>query len=158
MGNYFIDSHMIGKSIKNLRLKCHLTQDDLADLVGYSVRHIRRIENNGTSNIDVVNTFAAIFKVAAIDILNGCFLLKIKKDIAGLHHTILTLICFSYTCTLGWTMSSDLIASRMGVWAEPWKELNYPSTFKERQHFKVNIYILICSKRLFSYSCLSNQL
>lgn len=79
MGNYFIDSHMIGKSIKNLRLKCHLTQDDLADLVGYSVRHIRRIENNGTSNIDIVNTFAAIFKVAAIDILNGCFLLKIKK-------------------------------------------------------------------------------
>ena len=75
-----IDSHLIGKSIKNLRLSRNLTQEGLADIIGYSVRNIRRIENNGTGSIDIVNTFADIFGVSAIDILNGCFLLrKIKK-------------------------------------------------------------------------------
>ena len=68
-----IDSHLIGQSIKCLRLKNHLTQGDLADHIGYSVRNLRRIETDGTSNIDVVNTFADYFNVSALDILNGCF-------------------------------------------------------------------------------------
>ena len=66
-----IDSHLIGKSIKNLRLSHNLTQEDLADIIGYSVRNLRRIENNGTGSIDVVNTFAELFGVSAIDILSG---------------------------------------------------------------------------------------
>ena len=69
-----IDSHMIGKSIKQLRLNRNWTQDHLADVIGYSVRNLRRIENDGTSSIDTVNTFAELFEVSAIDILNGCFL------------------------------------------------------------------------------------
>lgn len=68
-----IDSHLIGKKIKSLRKANNLTQSELADIVGYSVRNIRRIENNGTASIDVVNTFADIFKVSALDILDGCF-------------------------------------------------------------------------------------
>ena len=67
-----IDSRLVGQSIKHLRLSRNWTQDYLADRVGYSVRNLRRIENDGTGSIDVVNTFAGIFQVSAIDILTGC--------------------------------------------------------------------------------------
>ena len=78
-----IDSRLIGQSIKHLRLSRNWTQDYLADVVGYSVRNLRRIENDGTGSIDVVNTFADIFQVSALDILQGCFLfiLNIKKTL-----------------------------------------------------------------------------
>ena len=66
-----IDSHLVGKSIKALRQSRNWTQDQLADIVGYSVRNLRRIENDGTGSIDVVNTFADIFGVSALDILSG---------------------------------------------------------------------------------------
>lgn len=71
-----IDLHLIGQSIKALRLSRRWTQDQLADIVGYSVRNLRRIENDGTASIDIVNMFAGIFQVSALDILNGCFLFK----------------------------------------------------------------------------------
>lgn len=97
----FIDSRLVGKTIKHLRQNNSWTQEQLADLVGYSVRNLRRIENEGTTSIDVVNTFADIFEVSALDILSGdVFLYKIK-NIGGLHHTILTLICYSRTFTPG---------------------------------------------------------
>ena len=66
-----IDSRLIGKSIKHLRLSRNWTQEYLADSVGYSVRNLRRIENDGTSSIDVVNLFADTFGVSALDILDG---------------------------------------------------------------------------------------
>ena len=72
-----INSRLIGQTIKALRLSKHWTQDYLADIVGYSVRNLRRIENDGTGSIDVVNTFADVFEVSAIDILSGdvfCFI------------------------------------------------------------------------------------
>ena len=108
-----IDLRLIGQTIKQLRLDRHWTQDYLADIVGYSVRNLRRIENDGTGSIDIVNTFADIFGVSAIDILNGdvfCFfpMKNIKKtqflvsiSIGDLRHTTLTLICYSRTFTLG---------------------------------------------------------
>ena len=76
-----IDTVMVGQSIKTLRQSKSWTQEYLADAVGYSVRNLRRIENDGTGSIDVVNTFADIFGVSALDILSGCFLFvyKIKK-------------------------------------------------------------------------------
>ena len=66
-----IDSRLVGQTIKHLRLSRNWTQDYLADVVGYSVRNLRRIENDGTISIDVVNTFAGIFDVPALDILSG---------------------------------------------------------------------------------------
>lgn len=81
-----IDSRLVGQAIKQLRLSRNWTQDHLADIVGYSVRNLRRIENDGTTSIDVVNTFANIFEVSAIDILDGCLLFiseKIKKALAA---------------------------------------------------------------------------
>ena len=89
-----IDSHLIGQSIKALRLKNHLTQDGLAYDIGYSTRNLRRIETDGTTSIEVVNTFAEYFNVSALDILNGCFLFikniyKIIKYIARFLYTIL---------------------------------------------------------------------
>ena len=76
-----VDSRLIGQTIKQLRLSRNWTQDYLASTVGYSVRNLRRIENDGTTSIDVVNTFAGIFDVSALDILSGCFLF-IKKALA----------------------------------------------------------------------------
>lgn len=80
-----IDSRLVGQTIKQLRLSRNWTQDHLADIVGYSVRNLRRIENDGTTSIDVVNTFANIFEVSAIDILDGCLFCfyKIKKALAA---------------------------------------------------------------------------
>lgn len=66
-----VNSRLVGQTIKHLRVSRNLTQDQLADIVGYSVRNLRRIENDGTVSIDVVNTFAATFEVSALDILNG---------------------------------------------------------------------------------------
>lgn len=84
MSKLLIDSQMIGKSIKSLRLANHLTQEELAEKIGYSVRNLRRIENDGTMKIDVVNTFACAFEVSAVDILNGCFILpKNKKTLSA---------------------------------------------------------------------------
>ena len=80
-----IDSRLVGQTIKQLRLSRNWTQDHLADIVGYSVRNLRRIENDGTTSIGVVNTFANIFEVSAIDILDGCLFVlhKIKKALAA---------------------------------------------------------------------------
>ena len=72
-----INQRSIGQSIKSLRQLNNWTQEQLADKAFYSVRNIRRIENEGTTSIDIVNTFADIFGVSAIDILDGdvfCFL------------------------------------------------------------------------------------
>jgi len=77
-----IDSHLIGKSIKTLRQRRNWTQNQLADIVGYSVRNLRRIENDGTGSIDVVNTFAELFGVSALDILDGDVFCLIKKALA----------------------------------------------------------------------------
>ena len=79
-----INSQMIGKTIKTLRESKHMTQSEVADLVCYSERNIRRIETSGTNNLDVVNRFAEIFDISALDILNGdvFFLSKIKKALA----------------------------------------------------------------------------
>ena len=101
-----IDIQVVGETIKTLRLSRNWTQDRLAEVAGYSVRNLRRIENDGTGSIDVINTFADIFQVSALDILTGCLLflfpgLKIKKDVASLRHTMLTPICYSYTCAPG---------------------------------------------------------
>ena len=101
-----IDSRLIGNTIRQLRLQRHLTQSELAETVGYSTRNLRRIETEGTTNIDVVNTFAEFFGVEALDILEGVsfclsFICQIKKGIGDLHHTMLTLICYSCTCTPG---------------------------------------------------------
>ncbi len=66
-----IDSRLIGQTIRQLRLQHHLTQSELAENIGYSTRNLRRIETDGTSSIDVVNTFAEYFGVEALDILEG---------------------------------------------------------------------------------------
>lgn len=69
-----IDIQVVGETIKTLRLSRNWTQDRLAEVAGYSVRNLRRIENDGTGSIDVINTFADIFQVSALDILTGCLL------------------------------------------------------------------------------------
>ena len=66
-----IDPSLVGKTIKELRLRKNLTQEALADNMYLSTRNLRRIENQGTTSIAVVNEFAEYFEVSALDILNG---------------------------------------------------------------------------------------
>ena len=87
----FIDSRLVGQAIKHIRLSKNWTQDYLADVVGYSVRNLRRIENDGTSSIDIVNTFADIFDVSALDILQGCFFVDTLFYIC--YHMFIKEIC-----------------------------------------------------------------
>ena len=78
-----IESKDIGKSIKNLRKARNLTQSELANLIFYSERNIRRLENEGTSNLYLISQIAEVFGVSVFDILEGCFLLlKNKKTLA----------------------------------------------------------------------------
>ncbi len=72
MNDESIDISLIGATIKALRCKAKMSQEELADLSGYSIRNIRRIEQNGTENISVVNLFADIFGISPLDILTGC--------------------------------------------------------------------------------------
>lgn len=65
-----INSRLVGKNIRLLRQSKAWTQDYLAEKAGYSTRGIRRIEKDGTNNIDVVNRFAEVFDVPALDILS----------------------------------------------------------------------------------------
>lgn len=88
-----INSRLIGQTIRTLRLKNNLTQDVLAELIGYSARNIRRIENHGTTNIEVVNTFAEFFNVSAFDILRWMSFLFIKiKSI--INNTIINFVVY----------------------------------------------------------------
>lgn len=93
-----IDSRLVGQTIKQLRLSRNWTQDHLADIVGYSVRNLRRIENDGTTSIDVVNTFANIFEISAIDILDGVsFLISLLASYSLVYHNnIREALCFWY--------------------------------------------------------------
>ncbi len=74
MNEHFIDAANIGHSIKALRQMAAMSQERLAELSGYSVRNLRRLENDDTNSIATINLFASIFQVSAFDILNGCFL------------------------------------------------------------------------------------
>jgi len=74
MNDHSIDTAIIGHSIKALRQRANMSQERLALLSGYSVRNLRRLENDGTNSIATINLLASIFGVSAYDILNGCFL------------------------------------------------------------------------------------
>lgn len=66
-----IDSLRIAKNIKGVRLANHMTQEDMASLLGYSERQIRRLETEGTYNLWVINLIALTFDINAQDILFG---------------------------------------------------------------------------------------
>ena len=69
--NKTIDSKGIARSIKNVRLENNLTQIERADVLGYSERQIRRLETNGTYNLEVLNLIALTFNVSIMDILEN---------------------------------------------------------------------------------------
>lgn len=67
--NKTIDSKGIARSIKEIRLSNQLTQIEMAECLGYSERQIRRLETNGTFNLEVLNLIAITFDISVIDIL-----------------------------------------------------------------------------------------
>lgn len=69
--NKTIDSKGIARSIKNVRLENNLTQIEMADVLGYSERQIRRLETDGTYNLEVLNLIALTFNVSIMDILEN---------------------------------------------------------------------------------------
>lgn len=66
-----IDSLRIARNIRNVRLANEMTQIEMGEALGYSERQIRRLETEGTYNINVINLIAEIFNVSAIDILSS---------------------------------------------------------------------------------------
>ena len=67
--NEIFDSKRIARSIKNVRLENNLTQIEMAEVLGYSERQIRRLETEGTYNLEVLNLIAITFGVSVKDIL-----------------------------------------------------------------------------------------
>ena len=67
--NKTIKLYNVAENIRNIRLNNHLTQIEMADALGYSERTIRRLEANGTSDLNVINLIAATFNISAISIL-----------------------------------------------------------------------------------------
>lgn len=59
----------IGVNIKELRKSNHLTQDDLAQMLGYSLRSIQRLEREGTDSISLIINVAKVFNVNLESIL-----------------------------------------------------------------------------------------
>jgi transcriptional regulator with XRE-family HTH domain len=66
-----IETSQIACNIRGVRLANKLTQFEMADILGYSERQIRRLERNGTSDINVINLIATAFNVSALDILSS---------------------------------------------------------------------------------------
>ena len=66
-----IDSLKIAKNIKRIRLINFMTQEDMANILGYSERQVRRLETEGTYNLYVINLIAETFDVSILDILFG---------------------------------------------------------------------------------------
>lgn len=62
-------SSKIAENIKALRLKNNLTQLEMAEVLGYSERQVRRLETEGTFSLQVINLISTAFKVSAWDIL-----------------------------------------------------------------------------------------
>lgn len=71
--NMTVKLSIIADNIRKVRLDNQLTQIEMAEILGYSERTIRRLETNGTNDINVINLIATAFKVSAQSILFGCF-------------------------------------------------------------------------------------
>ena len=80
-----IDSLRIARNIKNVRLANEMTQYEMGEVLGYSVRQVRRLETEGTYNISVINLIAEIFDVSAIDILSSDGMFCLLWDISCPH-------------------------------------------------------------------------
>ena len=59
----------ISSSIKKARKLRHMTQEEAAELLGYSERQYRRFENEGAYDIFVLSNIAELFRVDLINIL-----------------------------------------------------------------------------------------
>lgn len=66
-----IDSSRIARNIKEIRLANYMTQEEMAEVLGYSERQLRRLETDGTYNLYVINLIAETFDVSVTDILFG---------------------------------------------------------------------------------------
>ena len=64
-----IDSLKIARSIRSLRERLCLTQVEMADILGYSERQMRRLETEGTLNLQVLNIISQAFEISVWDIL-----------------------------------------------------------------------------------------
>ena len=67
--NELITTQTIAHNIRRLRAERRLSQAELGDILGYSVRQIRRLETDGTCSLEVVNRIALAFEVSTLSIL-----------------------------------------------------------------------------------------
>ena len=55
------------RDIKKMRLECHWSQDQLAEMSGLSVRTIQRIENGENAGLESFKSLAAVFEINITD-------------------------------------------------------------------------------------------
>ena len=67
--NELITTQTIAHNTRRLRAERRLSQAELGDILGYSVRQIRRLETDGTCSLEVVNRIASAFEVSTLSIL-----------------------------------------------------------------------------------------
>ena len=67
--NELITTQTIAHNIRRLRAERRLSQAELGDILGYSVRQLRRLETDGTCSLEVVNRIASAFEVSTLSIL-----------------------------------------------------------------------------------------
>lgn len=56
-------NNLVGAKIKECRINSNLTQDKLAENIGYSVKSIRNAENGNPISIDLLNKLSIYFKI-----------------------------------------------------------------------------------------------
>lgn len=71
----YVSTKVIGKNIRAARLAKHLTQEQLAEQLGFSSLHCGRIERGERpASLELLAGFADVLGVPASSLLRGCFL------------------------------------------------------------------------------------
>lgn len=85
-----IDQKKIARVFKIIRVKNHLTQEELSKKLYCDVRQVRRYETEGTDRLTVVNLYAELFNIDSLSILS------MSQDAFFLYRTFLSLTLIFY--------------------------------------------------------------
>lgn len=67
-----MEHNQIGNKIRELRMRCNLTQAELGQKVGVSMQAVSKWERGGTPDIEVLLSIAQYFNVTMDELLGRC--------------------------------------------------------------------------------------